>query len=1676
MKKRLLCMLLTLILAIGLFSVSALAEESTNSEIDLSKGTCTITEAGEEATPITGAISADAKWGDGTVVGDVTISGGTASDPIEITVSGTVTVTGTIRLSPDAISNVVFEGGTDGGKLVRGGDFTGQMFYAEGVSGNFHNITFDGITLDGGAIWTGDVDKTLNRGTTNSGVKATGSVLYLLYTNVTMKNNSVLQNHDDSTGEKANAVFLRYYSTITFENSVVRNNNSPSTYYRGGVITVREGGTAITKNSEVYGNSGAAGGFFGISATGSYGGVAEAYNTKFHNNYSDNGAVFLMQCNSNKGYLKIDGCEFYDNASKTAVLTEWAYSRPFIISNSTFKNNECAIWDCHADPVLDISGKIVIEGDPEYTKYLFETPIVLSGPLAEGSSIELSQASIAKLMASGYIVTGTDGYEVTADDLAKLTVDDDMTIVIADVNGDGVGDAVVLEEGAKVTEITLKDSQNAEASETATVYNNVACLPVNPFSHEGLVFAGWVDTDGNAVAKQQFAAATTLTATWKIEAPVVGLSRENATLKATVSNAYDTVTYTYQWYKGGVAIDGATASTYTMTDINSATYKCVVTASVNDLSPVTGEKQGTSSAPAATQVGDTKYATLAEAIAAANAVEGGATVTLHNNVTLSEKLTISGNVTISGAYTITRADTYPGTLFTVNSGATLTLDGGLVIDGNNIWTLNEELYNKTLKLEVSDTTWADLITSETGKPNATAPMFKVTGSVVAKNVTIQNNYSNKASNNGDYGVFQVDANATLTMTGATIKHIVTGGANSVVHLSTNSVWTINDGTLIEDTFAGKNGGICRNDSGLLVMNGGTICTNRGINTNGTVVMLYKGSMEMNGGTLCHNTGISGANNGRCAPIYGHSTSTFVMTGGEIKKNQGISYGGVDVPSSIKVEISGGYIGDNISSLGLTNADVNGNSNTVITGGTFTQDVTQWCAPGYAPVWDEESQSYGVEKGFSKVFYYVVTTDSDGYITSGPSQMVYEGQDNPKIISNGDAAVNYGFYDEENKAYIFTWYTDIAKVAVPNPDVAEEGTIEKSKLSTVYDFASENNKLVDANLKLYGKYETACTVAFDTMGGNGSFEEQIIIANSKVAEPETAPAKTGYIFGGWYTSETISAEKYDFNTAVIADTTLYAKWTPAPLTGTVTVTGTVKVGETLTATVTDTNNIGELSYQWYRHTGDADVKIDGATDSTYQVTEDDVLWMLYCVVSSDVQTDTVRSQYTDIVPNLQFPEGSISAEGYSGQYDGASHSITVTYPAGASVSYSTDGENYSAEKPEFANAGSHTVYYRVYQDKYGNVYGSAAVTITPKALTVTAEDKEAYIGDAQPELTYTTAGFVGDDTFITEPSCTTDAIMYRSGTYTITASGADAGTNYTVTYVSGTLTVKDYPYVPLPIYDVEIADGIPGGEVSVNKKFAYKGNTVTITVTPNEGYELTELTVTDSKGNVIEMSTITDGKYSFNMPEGDVTIDAVFAQLVTACPGDDTCHMHGYTDLSPNEWYHEAVDYVLKNNLMQGVSLNPKRFDPHGELNRGMLIQLLYNLEGKPSVAGTEPFTDVDADDWYHNAVIWAYENKLVNGNGDGTCTPEDAITREEMVTLLYRYAKLKGYDVSVGEDTNILSYEDALSISEWAIEAFQWSCGAGLVSGDGSSLLPADTAQRVEVAQLIMNFLEKVAK
>ena len=199
---------------------------------------------------------------------------------------------------------------------------------------------------------------------------------------------------------------------------------------------------------------------------------------------------------------------------------------------------------------------------------------------------------------------------------------------------------------------------------------------------------------------------------------------------------------------------------------------------------------------------------------------------------------------------------------------------------------------------------------------------------------------------------------------------------------------------------------------------------------------------------------------------------------------------------------------------------------------------------------------------------------------------------------------------------------------------------------------------------------------------------------------------------------------------------------------------------------------------------------------------------------------------------------------------------------------------------------------------------------------------------------------------------------------------------------------------------------------------------------------------------------------------------------TVCAKDDTCPLAAFGDLTATAWYHDGVHYCLENGLMQGVSATS--FLPNGSTTRAQLVTVLWRLEGSPETTSAVSFGDVADGAWYAKAVRWAAGSGVVKGYDSEHFGPDDAVTREQMVTILYRYAQYKGADVSVGEDTNILSFADAMTVSEYAIPAMQWACGSGLVTGiarDGGMILaPKDTTTRVQMATLMMRFYTECAK
>ena len=175
----------------------------------------------------------------------------------------------------------------------------------------------------------------------------------------------------------------------------------------------------------------------------------------------------------------------------------------------------------------------------------------------------------------------------------------------------------------------------------------------------------------------------------------------------------------------------------------------------------------------------------------------------------------------------------------------------------------------------------------------------------------------------------------------------------------------------------------------------------------------------------------------------------------------------------------------------------------------------------------------------------------------------------------------------------------------------------------------------------------------------------------------------------------------------------------------------------------------------------------------------------------------------------------------------------------------------------------------------------------------------------------------------------------------------------------------------------------------------------------------------------------------------------------------------FTDVPADAWYLDAVRYVYANGLMIGTS--ETTFEPETTITRGMIVTILHRLEGTPKAEGMS-FSDVEEGKWYSDGVAWASANGIVNGFPEGTFEPKTPITREQLATILYRYAKFKGMDVSVGEDTNILSYDDAFDITDGYAPAMQWAVGSGLIIGtDSTHLSPQRQLTRAQAAAILMS-------
>ena len=362
------------------------------------------------------------------------------------------------------------------------------------------------------------------------------------------------------------------------------------------------------------------------------------------------------------------------------------------------------------------------------------------------------------------------------------------------------------------------------------------------------------------------------------------------------------------------------------------------------------------------------------------------------------------------------------------------------------------------------------------------------------------------------------------------------------------------------------------------------------------------------------------------------------------------------------------------------------------------------------------------------------------------------------------------------------------------------------------------------------------------------------------------------------------------------------------------------------------------------------------------------------------------------------------------------------------------------------------------DVTGNqaIYKVTGVTLNRSNLSLTAGGTAWLRATVQPDnaankmVTWSTS----DASIAT----VTDGVVTAVGvgTATITVTTADGG-------FTATCAVTVRPDIPPanPNYKITV-EATQGGTVTADPTAAKAGATVTLTPVPDRGYQVGSVAVTDRFGNAVAVTEQADGTYTVTMPNGQVTVTVTFAE--TPLP---------FTDVTEGDWFYDAVRYAYETGLMDGVG--DSLFAPNSETTRAQLVTILYRLEGEPEVSGTSGFTDVEAGTWYTDAVAWAAANGIVNGVSETEFAPGKDITREQLATILFRYAEAKGYDVSARADLS--AYTDADQIQSYAAESVAWAVAEGLIQGfEDNTLRPAGNATRAQIATILMRFCEGVAK
>ena len=515
------------------------------------------------------------------------------------------------------------------------------------------------------------------------------------------------------------------------------------------------------------------------------------------------------------------------------------------------------------------------------------------------------------------------------------------------------------------------------------------------------------------------------------------------------------------------------------------------------------------------------------------------------------------------------------------------------------------------------------------------------------------------------------------------------------------------------------------------------------------------------------------------------------------------------------------------------------------------------------------------------------------------------------------------------------------------------------------------------------------------------------------------------------------------------------------------------------------------------------KLDSVNDN---ITDEDVTIVvqpyLNVVIDDVTIKDDTKAITLDITPmyrtiataaNLGDSNAEIKVRGDEGVDDSAANAvvindggklnaigqveISIPLPDGF-VSNTTDkvyvqhkGYEYTADVTESGEESNKT-----YTATFTNPHGFSTFTISTKSQTVATVNGDSYT-NFQDAVNAAPNGAT-----ITIPSGASVPTEGLSATISGSAGKSvkvknETGDKITVTIngvkqeIGSNATSQPFTYTPShgsssgsSGYAITVPSNVKNGTVKVSPTRASAGQTVTISVKPDAGYVLDEIAVYDADGDEIELERGNANQYQFTMPRGKVEVKVSFKEEVTVSTLP-------FTDVAADAWYYDAVEYVYDNDLMNGTSSTV--FAPNATLTRGMLATVLWRMEGSPVVNYALPFEDVSGDQWYTEAIRWAASVGVVNGTSATTYAPNANITREQLATMLYRYAAYKSGSVSTS--ASLSGFTDAGSVSDYAADAMEWAVAEEIIGGmTSTTLVPQGSATRAQTATMLMRYCENV--